>query len=134
MKWERKVLVAKFFYLKITATIALSQNFINITTPLVRGYINTINIFFQSLESVLFLREIQQFKISAGLICFCYSCNKQVQVTFILNSACQLQLVSPPTVPETWSSSSLFLWSFLSKWKTKDVAFVNYITFSLLSP
>lgn len=118
-----------FQYLKTMATIVISQHIIKIITLAVRECIN-IKIFSLNLERA----GIQRLKISAGLLCFCHLCYKEVQVSFIFNSACQLQLVSLPTVPELQLPHLYSFGLLYPSKKIKDVALANRITFSLLSP
>lgn len=117
-----------FQFLKIMATTVISQHIIKIITLVVTGCIN-IKIFSFSLERA----EIQWLKISAGLLCFCRLCYKEIQLSFIFNSACQLQLVSLPSAPELWLPHFYSFGLLYPRKKMKDVALANCITFYFLS-
>lgn len=91
-------------------------------------------IFLQALERALFLRRIQQSKISAELLCFCHLCYKQVVKNKFLLFLSQLQFSIAAVFPSysTGTLASLFLFLFLlyqtKKQNDKFFHFVLFVT------
>lgn len=121
-------------YWKVMATSVISQNFINLTTSLVRGCIN-ISQYFLSVFG-----EHTIFKGNPAVKNFCrvalfLPLMLQIGPSFFhFDLSMPIADGFPSYSARTVASSSLFLQSSLLNQKVKDVAFVNLITFSLSSP